>query len=277
MSLQKLFSQPQSLPKIPKVVLELIASFNDDDTDIASVAKKVSTDPVLTAKVLRLANSAHYGIPKTVSSVDDASVILGMASLRTMILASCISSAFKPIPGYDQISFWKTAFSIAAYAKALAEKTNKADKDVAFTTGMLHSIGSLIIRQNRPEEANKIDEIERVGRKSRRHELEQVQFGFNYAEVGSELARRWKFPDEMQQAIAEQVAYDQIKPYSQLAAIIYLAKFIQKSFANELSVEEIQKSFPEALASSLGLSFEDISSQLDEFKELSSGLEALLE
>lgn len=277
MSLQKLFSQPQSLPKIPKVVLELIESFNDEDVDISSIAKKVSTDPVLTAKVLRLANSAHYGTPKTVSSVDDASVILGMSSLRTMILGSCISSAFKPIPGYDQVSFWKAAFSIAAYAKFLAEKTNKADKDVAFTTGMLHSIGSLIIRQNMPEESQKIDEIKSVGHKSRRHELEQVQFGFNYAEVGGELAKRWKFPDEMQKAIIEQIAYDQMKPYSDLAAIIYLAKFIQRSVQSELSTEEMQEAFPETLATSLGIGFEDISSQLDELKELNSGLDALLE
>lgn len=277
MNLQQLFSNAQSLPQIPKVVLELIESFNNEDIDISIIAKKLSNDPVLTAKVLRLANSAHYGIPKTVSSVDDAAVILGMSSLRTMILASCMSSAFKPTPGYDQASFWRSAFRVAAYAKFIAEKTNKADKDVAFTTGMLHSIGALLIRHSLPDETAKIDETQSMSLTTKRYELEQSQLGFDYTEVGGELARRWKFPDEIQEAIEEQVAYDQDKPYSDLAAIIYLAKYLEQVIDNELSNDDIQSSFPKDLASDLGLSCEEITSEMATLKELNSGLDAILD
>ncbi len=276
MNLQHLFSQPQSLPQIPKVVLELIESFNNEDIDISAIAKKVSTDPVLTAKVLRLANSAHYGIPKTVSSVDDASVILGMGSLRTMILASCMSNAFKPMPGYDQVAFWKSAFGVAAYAKFIAEKTAKHDKEIAFTTGMLHSIGSLIIRHNMPQEAANIDEVESMS-KTKRHDLEQAQLGFDYAEVGGELAKRWKFPDEIQQAISEQVAHDKEQPYGDLAAILYLGKYLESSFRKQLTAAEMQADFPEAVAAKLGLSYSDIEAELSTLKELNSGLDAILE
>lgn len=276
MNLHTLFSQSNSLPQIPKIVLELIESFSNEDIDIAAIAQKVSSDPVLTAKVLRLANSAHYGIPKTVSSVEEASVLLGLSSLRTMILASCMSNAFKPMPGYDQVSFWKSAFTVAAYAKFLAHKTDKVDAEVAFTTGMLHSIGSLIIRHNMPQEAASIDEVEKVS-KTKRHDLEQAQLGFDYTEVGGELAKRWKFPDAIQQAITEQVAYDNNQPYNNLAAILYLAKYLEHALREQMPMQEIDNHFPRPLGATLNLSFAEIEAELDNIRELNSGLDALLD
>ena len=85
MQISELFEQTHKLPNIPKVVQELIDTFNQEDVDMEVIAEKIAMDPVLTAKVLRLANSAHYGVSKTVATTQDASVLLGFATLRTLV------------------------------------------------------------------------------------------------------------------------------------------------------------------------------------------------
>lgn len=86
--LKSLIENAQKLPNIPKVVQELIESFNDENVNTEAIANKISADQVLTAKVLRAANSAHYGGHRKVASVNDAVLILGFNAVRTLVLAS---------------------------------------------------------------------------------------------------------------------------------------------------------------------------------------------
>ena len=110
MNLANLFDQGQNLPNIPKIVQELIETFNKSDFDMDEIAKKISLDPVLTAKVLRLANCAHYGVSRTISSTTDASVLLGFSTLRTLVLASGITGAMQSPAGFNRKEFWRDNF-----------------------------------------------------------------------------------------------------------------------------------------------------------------------
>ena len=100
MRVEQLFDQAHELPQIPKLVQELIEGFNNEDINIDEIAEKIAMDQVITAKVLRLANSARFGMPRQVSSVDDAVVLLGFNALRTLVVASGVAAAFKKLDNF---------------------------------------------------------------------------------------------------------------------------------------------------------------------------------
>ncbi|WP_430459504.1 HDOD domain-containing protein [Thalassolituus sp. LLYu03] len=275
MSMASIFAESHQLPHIPRVVQELIESFRDEDVNVDEISKKVSMDQSLTAKVLRAANSAHYGVSRTISNPHDAIMLLGFNTLRTMVLASGVTGAFKSPEGFDMKAFWRDSFAVAALSKWIAGYVKGADVETAFTCGMLHSVGDLLIRMVMPKELRHIDEAQALG--GRRHMLESGQLGFTYADVGAELAKRWKFPEEMQQAILEQNNADLDRPYSKLAGIVFIAKYLNRAHKENLSEDEILGKFPKAVADAIGMDCEKAYKDVAGTTALESGLDALLE
>ncbi|HBS41265.1 MAG TPA: hypothetical protein DEA26_01195 [Oceanospirillales bacterium] len=276
MNMNAIFAESVNLPHIPKVVQELIISFQDENIDIDILSDKVSKDQSLTAKVLRLANSAHYGMRKNVANPHDAVMLLGFEKLRNMVLASGLTGAFK-VESYDMNKFWKQAFAVAAISKWLAGYVPGVQKETVFTCGMVHSIGDLLIRVVMPEQAARIDQVEALG-KTERHLIENGQLGFDYAEVGAELARRWRFPEVIHSAIAQQNWPSSGQTgYTKEAGIVYIARYLQRAYENNLSEEAIISGFPCAAAAAIGLDLKKAQAGLVELGGIESGLDGLLD
>lgn len=275
MNMAAIFSESRQLPHIPRVVQELIESFRDDDVSIDEISRKVAMDQALTAKVLRLANSAHYGVSHTIANPHDAIMLLGLGTLRTMVLASGMTTAFRAPAGFDQKKFWRDAFAVAALSRWIAAYVPGCDKETAFTCGMLHSIGSLLIRVVMPKEAQSMDEAEAMGGK--RHTLESGQLGFNYADVGAELAKRWKFPDDIQAAVLEQNYADLDRPYSVLAGVLYIARYLHQAHDEGVDEARVKEEFPYAVAHAIGMKVEQACADLSQSDDLDSGLDSLLD
>lgn len=274
MNLSSIFDQNQNLPNIPKVVQELIETFNQSDFDMDEIAKKISLDPVLTAKVLRLANCAHYGVSRTISSTTDASVLLGFSTLRTLVLASGITGAMQSPPGFNRKEFWRDNFAVAAISRWLAPYC-KINPETAFTCGMLHSIGELLIQLVLPQESKKIHAAVDAGGKLA--EVENAMLGYNYAEVGAELASRWKFPDEISDGIRYHCHDNLIELDQPLAGLIQIALYIHSSHKMALNAREILKDFPLDLARSINMDTEQALADLESTDGIESGMDALLE
>jgi HD-like signal output (HDOD) protein len=221
--LKNLIDNAQKLPNIPKVVQELIESFGDENINNDDIAKKISADQVLTAKLLRAANSAHYGGNRKVGSVNDAVFILGFNAVRTLVLASGMTGAFKAPEGFDLPAFWYNSFAVASTCKWLA-KFSKDDAESAFTCGMIHNIGELLIHILLPEECKEIQKV--VDRGARNSDIEKNYLGFNFPEAGAELAFRWKFPDAIVEGIRHQLAPLEATKFSRFAALISIADYI---------------------------------------------------
>jgi len=203
-------------------------------------------------------------------------MLLGFGTLRTMVLASGVTSAFSKIEGFDQNAFWKDAFSIAELSKWIAGFTADTDKDTAFTCGMMHSVGNLLIRMFYPKEAASIDQSEAMST-SKRHMLENGHFGYNSADVGAELAKRWKFPEIIQNAIAQQYLPENSEEYSKEAGIIYIARYLKNAHDHNLSEDEIVAGFPLQVADKIGMNVNKAYSDLASLGELHSGLDSLIE
>jgi len=275
MNMASIFEQTQNLPHIPKVVQELIQSFQNEDVNIDELTEKISMDQALTAKVLRLANSAHYGCARTVASTNDAIVLLGFNTLRTMVLASGLTSSFKEPEGFDKNKFWKEAFAVAALAKWLSAYVPESDNDSVFTLGMLHSIGSLLIRVVMPKEAAELDQTAEIG--GQRYLLERSRFGFDAAEVGAELAKRWKFPEAMIKGISEQNNPAMDKEYDTMAGILYIAKYLNHAHNENWNDERIIEDFPLEVAEKIGMDTQKAYEDVANINDLSSGLDSLLD
>ncbi|WP_339083190.1 HDOD domain-containing protein [Pseudomonas sp. TMP9] len=203
MDINALFTQVNSLPSIPRVAQDLIQQFDNPHTSLDSVARNISLDPVIAAKVLRLANSARFRGARECTSVEDAAMRLGFNTLRTLVLASAVTGAFHAPPGFDLKGFWIHSFQVASISRLLAKNRGVA-VETAFTCGMMHNIGELLIQTGAPELADRLNQNGKDIGAAQRVALETLQLGFGFPEVGAELARRWQLPELIQHAIAFQ-------------------------------------------------------------------------
>ncbi|MEY8247895.1 MAG: HDOD domain-containing protein [Bermanella sp.] len=274
MNLASLFEQTHNLPNIPKVVQELIETFNQEDFDMDEIAHKISLDPVLTAKVLRLANSAHYGVSRSVASTADATVLLGFSTLRTLVLASGITGAMQAPEGFDRKEFWRDNFAVAAISKWMASYCD-VNAETAFTCGMLHSIGELLIQLLMPSEAKKVAAAVHAGGKIA--EVELAMLGYNYADVGAELASRWKFPSDIVEGIRHHAAPLVADEVDDLAALVNLATYMHDSHKQGWGEKEILKNFPLDVAKAINMDTQQALEYLQQLDGIESGMDSLLE
>jgi HD-like signal output (HDOD) protein len=217
------FFESVRLPSIPDLAHSLIATLNDEDASIEEVSDLITRDPAISAKLLRLANSAQFGLPRGVGNIDDAIAMVGMGKVRTLALGACLGNTFPSTPGLDTHSFWKTSMACAGYAEWLAHKVG-ADAPMAWLTGMMLRLGELLIAQAQPATLLEIEQSPLAP--GMRWQREKRLTGFTEGELTAELARRWNFPMQMAQAL--QRAADPLveQAYSRLGAIVHIASLL---------------------------------------------------
>ncbi|MFZ6656593.1 HDOD domain-containing protein [Undibacterium sp. TJN19] len=274
MKIDALFQQQNALPSIPKVVQEVIDSFNNDDVSIDEIARKLSADQVLSAKLLRLANSSYYHASRTVGSVDDAVLMLGFMTVRTLVVSSGLTSGFKSMPGVDLKQFWRYSLHTAVVSKWLAKKVH-GNSDFAFTTGLMHAIGQLVMHAGMPEQMLQVDKIA-AALDVRRPDVEQTSFGYDFYDVGAELAKRWRFPDAFSSAIKACGAPLQQAEFDQIGAVVHIAAWCARGHESHYTPEEQEATFPTEVAQKLGLKPEVVLKEMPPLSELAAGLEDLL-
>lgn len=213
------------LPALPAAVLELLRSVDEDDVDLAVLAEKVSHDPALTAKTLRLANSSLYGLQVEVSTVRQAITYLGLQTTRNLIKAVAITRCFTDsrCAGFNHEAFWRHSIACAICAKALARHA-RFHQDYAFTAGLLHDIGKLVLVTCFPRH------YEAVLAWRARHDsvlldAERAVLDIDHVQAGLALAEHWHFSDTMRLAIGGHHAPEQAGA-SFLATIVHVADAI---------------------------------------------------
>jgi len=143
-----------ALPNIPSVVQRVVMLLRDPAAQNQAIANELEQDPVLAAKVLRLANSSFFAGSRTTSSISDAINTVGSRALGTLVIASGIVAAFVRVPGVDLRDFWLHA-SITAWAARTVARAAGVDSESAYLAGLLHETGHLILCQADPHEAQR--------------------------------------------------------------------------------------------------------------------------
>ncbi len=225
MEQNEILSHAHELPKIPKVIREMMELVNDPEVELQELARTISMEQVVSARVIRLANSAHFSRGKSVSSVDQAVVRLGLEPLKTLIIASSLVSAFPYVEVIDLEAFWQETFEVAILSKAIAQSCD-VNPNAAFTAGMLHNIGDLMIYTVMADQVPAIFEKMETG--SSKVSAQRSTIGTDSAILGSKLAESWSFSDELVFAISEQYEPKIDNIYSPLAATVRLANAINR-------------------------------------------------
>ena len=286
MELHSLVDQPNKLPTIPKVVQQLIASFNTEDVSASEIAHLLATDAALSAKLLRLANSAYFHVSRTVGSVDDALRMLGFVMVRNLVLGNGMVAAFRNTKGMHLQQFWRYNLYTACAARWLAQQGG--DKgDIVFTLGMMHSIGQLQLHAVAPADMVPLDQRMNV-LDGARAEMEKQELGFHYAEVSATLAQIWNFPEALVAALRDIPAPLDASSFNNAAGWVHLAAWRARAEVLEMGDEEMRDSYPAAVAKRLNRSPDwtpllvdnapqRAAAAMPAFQELTAGLDAMLE
>jgi HD-like signal output (HDOD) protein len=275
MSFDQLFENATRLPSIPKIVQELLQTFDNPDADMKQVANKIALEPVLTAKLLRTANASHYGLPRKVASVQDAVIVLGFSAVRTLVMASGLVTSLQLPAALDKKQFWTDAFAIAETAKWLGKFGAKVDPNTLATAGLVHTVGQLLMYSVYPEQATKVKHAVAAGQS--RLEAEQAVFGYTYCVVGAELAKRWKFPTAICEALLHQNAPLAANPFSLLGAYLYLAKHVHSCLQAGVPVAELIEHFPSAVCDRCEIKVEKLFTALEKQDGFPSPMGAILD
>ena len=191
------------LPSLPTVVTRLINLVGDPATSARDISQLISTDQALTVKILKVANSAFFGFPRKIATVQLAIVVLGFETVKNLGLSVAVLKRFhagKAHPLFDRQQFWEHSIGCGVAARMLARKRNRKLEGEAFVAGVLHDIGKLILIEYFPDEFGESLELARDELLTI-SEAEIKIIGVTHAEIGGWLAEKWNLPESLVQAI----------------------------------------------------------------------------
>ncbi len=216
------------LPTLPTVISKMIELVDNPRTNTATLAKLISHDQSLTARLLKLANSAYYGFAREISTVDTAIVVMGYSAVKEMGLSLSVFDAFKnigSITNFDINRYWEHSVAVGVAARFLARRYGVAEPGEMFVAGLLHDIGKMILLQYMQEDFNTV--IDTMNSENISYvEAEKKVLEITHGEIGYIIARRWHLPERIVSCIHCHHNPEGSQKYSHESAIIDLADFI---------------------------------------------------
>lgn len=270
---EQFFLGGHTMPAMPEVARQLIASFDDENVDLRTIVNLTEHEQSLAMKVLRLANSARYARARTVATLNDAAGLLGMERLRNLVLAASIAGAFPQIPGFDRIGFWKHAIATGGYARWLGIILG-VDADSGYLAGFMLRSGQLLMARVVPEAIAAVE----AGCRSPglRMALEQRIIGCTHAQVTAELARRWQLPQRLVDGFAHAPDPLDARPFSLLAAVLNMADVMADAGAMDIAPAYALEQANRPLLDHLRLDVPWLQAKAPSFEELTAPVDELL-
>lgn len=204
-SIKKIVSQIESLPSLPSIYTEIVAEMQSDDPSIKKVGKIIGRDVSMTAKILQVVNSVFFGLPQKISNPQQAVMLLGLETIKSLVLSVKIFSEFsqKKFAWFDLDAIFNHSIAVSSHAKAIVKSEKMSQYLVSYSlmAGLLHDLGKLILATNF---RGTYQEVQRETQNSGFHiwEMEQEVFGTSHAEIGAYLMGLWNLENPVIEAIA---------------------------------------------------------------------------
>lgn len=221
--------QDSQISSIKEVVSQIISIINNPDSSATDLRKIIEKDPPLTAKLLKLSNSAFYGYPKAISEIHEAIICIGFDTVKELALNQKVCELFKQneyIHGYSRISLWYNSVAAAIFSKLIYRREFRRRGDNIYAAALLQDIGIIVLDQFLHDQFVKILKIAE-NQKRNLTDVENEILGFNHADIGEAISQAWGFTDEMVWAIANHNNPDIFDEYyKQIGSSIFIANYI---------------------------------------------------
>ncbi|QDS96558.1 HDOD domain protein [Roseimaritima multifibrata] len=252
----------RNLATLPAIANKIMAMATDPDCSVEDIHAIVSRDPALGARLLKLANSAFYGAPRQIDSLNQAVVMLGMNAVKNTAIAASLQKVFQAKSAdskFDASKLWLHSIAVAIAARQLAQASGMEKPETAFLAGLLHDIGIMVEMQ-----AFGIQFIQWIHSLPPENEFsllaaEASAFGATHQEFGAGLCRKWNFPISLENATryhhAPQELPTELRP---LPSIVHIANFMAVQMQAEFIRSMDNTSLDPEIVASIGLDLQDI-------------------
>ncbi|HZJ84162.1 MAG TPA: HDOD domain-containing protein [Syntrophomonadaceae bacterium] len=238
-SLEQVVAAVDDIPALPHVVIQVMELTEDPNSTAQDINDVLGQDQAMTARVLKLANSAFYGFPRRIATVTDAIVLLGFKTIKSIVMAASVSDILvKEMKGYalEPGELWEHSQSVAMAARHIARKTKYFKLDLAYTAGLLHDIGKVVLNNAMKESYQKV--INTVIENNVPFlEAELEILGFSHAEVGAKVAEKWNLPSDLVDAIHYHHNPQDAKENKKLTSLIHIADTICVSMGIGIGID----------------------------------------
>jgi putative nucleotidyltransferase with HDIG domain len=255
----------KDLKPIPQIALKVLRIFNDELYEIKDLTEEIRKDQVISARTLQLCNSVMFASRKKIESLDHALVMLGQHLLLKFVISASLNNFFNQSgKGYSLCKggIYHHAVGTAVIAEKLAGLTGKAEPSMAYTAGLLHDIGKVVLDQfvnsgfplfyrQLNEEGKNFSEVEK-----------QV-LGTDHTEVGASLALKWSFPESLVETIRHHHKPEDAQQHNELVHIVYLADLLMSRFHAGLELERLNTDTLETRLEAIGLSISEFPALVD--------------
>ena len=245
-----------TLQPIPQVALKLLRLINEDNYDIPTLTEEIRKDQVLSARTLKLCNSVFIGRREKIESLDHALVYLGQTLLIKFVISASINNFFlQAARGYSLCKggIYHHAIGTAVIAEKIADLSQKANPMAAYTAGLLHDIGKVVLDQY-IQSALPLFYREMQQEKKNFIEVEKDLLGMDHTETGAHLARKWSFPDSLTESISYHHNPEDSNHNRELVHMVYLADLLMSRFHTGLEIERLNTGTLNSRLEALGLS-----------------------
>lgn len=278
-TIEDIVAKTPDLPTIPATAVRVIQETQKSEASAASVARIVATDQAISARVLRLSNSAFYGLPRRVSDLQESVVILGMRTVKNLAtVAATYPWMSRPLNGYclGPEEMWKHAFGTGVGAQLVAAYSRKCIPDNAFTAGLLHDMGKTAlsiwieakisaIKLYATRESISFDNAERK------------ILGYDHGQVGAYLAKNWNLPEEIESAALFHHRPDLATEHRPITDCVHIGDYLTSIMGFGLGGDGLQYAFSKGSLERLGLSEQDLEIITEQFIEAYERHESLFE
>jgi HD-like signal output (HDOD) protein len=254
-TIERIVEETSTVYSLPLFYERLNETINHPRSSIDDISKIITEDQGLTARLLRLANSPMFGCYAKVDTISKAVTIIGTQQLRDLALAASVMGVFKGIPEdlLNMASFWRHSIACGIVARSLAVYRRESNVERLFVGGMLHDVGQVVLASARPQISRELLEAQRdTGRFYM--ELEYERLGFNHAELGGSLLKKWKIPASIGEPVSFHHNPGSAEQFRLESALIHLADIICQAMEFGIGAEQGVPPLDEQAWDRLGLS-----------------------
>lgn len=267
LTLEYIVNKVEDMKVLPEIINKIISLTDDPDSTVDDMEKLILQDHILTTKILRLANSAYYGYARKISTVSQATILLGFQAIKGIALASTVRTYLTDeLKGYslEKNELWSQSQTCAIISRYIAKSIKYPNPEEAYIAGLLRDIGKTILNQHMEKEYMEVLSRMEEGNISF-SDAEKEVLGFGHTEIGAKVAEKWNLPKDLVEAIGYHHNPELAKVNPLLVAIVHISDAMTRMMGVGLGLDGLSYNLSPMAIEILGLDelqFQNIISQV---------------